>query len=134
MLHQKGKHMTKRSWQRVIMGVMYIAAGINHFAMPRMYQAIMPPYIPWHRAMVAISGVAEVTLGVLALVPRTKRAAGWGLAALLVAVFPANLYMAQHPERFRSIPQAALWLRLPLQAVLIWWALWCTDALRPADD
>ena len=110
------------------MGVLFILAGINHFRRPRMYSAIMPPYLPWHRRLVALSGAAEIGLGALALVPQSQRQAGWGLIALLVAVFPANLHMALHTDRYPRIPAWLLWFRLPLQAVLIAWVRWCTTA------
>ena len=85
------------------------------------YMKIMPPYLPYHRALVLLSGVFEVALGLLLLVPATSRLAAWGLIALLVAVFPANVFMYQHPEKFALSPTLLL-LRLPLQGVLILWA------------
>ena len=88
----------------------------------------MPPYIPWHAAMVRVSGAFEILGGLGLLVPATRRAAAWGLVALLIAVFPANLYMAMHPAKAgaASIPPVLRWGRLPLQIVLIWGLLWCT--------
>ncbi|NOK20456.1 DoxX family protein [Corallococcus carmarthensis] len=109
-----------------VLALFMVVAGVNHFLKPRMYMRIMPPSLPRPRELVLVSGVAEVLLGIFLLVPATTRLAAWGLVALFVAVFPANLYMAQHPEHFRKIPRALLWLRLPLQAVLILWALWYT--------
>lgn len=103
---------------------MFVAAGANHFLNKPLYVGIMPPYIPAPRLMVEVSGVAEAGLGVAMLSGRLTRAAGWGLIALLVAVFPANLHMALHPERFARFPPALLWARLPFQAVLIAWAYW----------
>ncbi len=109
-----------------LLGLFFVAAGILHFLRPGMYVKIMPPYLPWPRQLVFVSGLAEVALGILVLVPRFRVPAAWGLIALLVAVFPANLHMALHPELFRKISPVALWLRLPLQAVLIAWACWYT--------
>lgn len=77
--------------RRRITGAAFVVAGLNHFLRPRLYDAIMPPCLPWHRPLVAISGGAEVVLGALLWLPRWKRLAGWGLIALLVAVFPVNL-------------------------------------------
>jgi len=111
---------------RVLMGILFILAGINHFRRPRMYRAIMPPYLPWHNPLVALSGIAEVGLGALALLPRWRRPAGWGLIALLIAVFPANLHMALYSDHYPRIPAWLLWCRLPLQAVLIAWVRWST--------
>ena len=81
----------------------------------------MPPYLTYHRALVLVSGVFEIALGILLLVPRTSHLAAWGLIALLIAVFPANLFMYQHSEQFPYSPTLLL-LRLPLQGLLILWA------------
>ena len=89
---------------------------------------MMPPYVPFHLAMVQLSGVAELALGLLLLIPRTAPLAAWGLIALLVAVFPANLQMALHPETFPEFNPVTLWLRLPLQPVMIAWAYWYTGS------
>lgn len=111
-----------KSVSRYIFGVAFVLAGINHFVSPDFYVRIMPPYLPWHLALVYISGVAEVVLGGMLLVRRWSKLAAWGLVALLVAVFPANVYMATHPEAFPDFPIALLYLRLPLQGLLILWA------------
>jgi len=101
----------------------FIGAGINHFVMPRAYEAIVPPRLAGRkREIVQVSGVAEALGGVGVLLPRTRRPAGLALIALLAAVFPANLYMARTPERFRRIPPWALYARLPLQPLMMWWA------------
>ena len=101
-------------------------AGTMHFVRPRSYIAIMPDYLPAHRELVYASGAAEIVGGLGALPERTRRAAGWWLAATMVAVFPANLHMALHPERYRRIPPALLYARLPVQALIIAWALRAT--------
>ena len=111
---------------RWLIGIIFVLAGINHFLRRSMYMAIMPPYLPWHRALVDLSGYAEIGLGALVLMPQYARRAGWGLIALLIAVFPANLHMALNAERYAAIPPLLLWLRLPLQAVLIGAVDWCT--------
>ena len=117
---------------RYILGLVYVFAGINHFVNPAFYLDIMPPYIPWHGPLVFLSGVAEVALGALVLVPRWSALAAWGLILLLIAVFPANLHMALNPERYPDVAPAVLWLRLPLQGVLILWAWWHTGGQRPS--
>jgi uncharacterized membrane protein len=111
---------------RVVLALFFVGAGVNHFIATGFYLSMMPPYVVWHLAMVQISGVAEIVLGVLLLVPATTTIAAWGLIALLIAVFPANLQMALHPETFPEFSPGSLWLRLPLQAVLIAWAWWYT--------
>ncbi len=109
----------------VLLAVAFIGAGVLHLVKPRLFEAIVPPSLPAPRLLVYLSGVAEVLGGAGLLVPGTRVWAGWGLAALLVAVFPANLYMARQSERFaRLAPRWLLLARLPLQAVLIAWVLW----------
>ena len=112
----------------ILAAVFYVFAGSAHFTRPDMYLRIMPPYIPWHVAMVRVSGFFEILGGLGLLVPRTRRAAAWGLVALLIAVFPANVYMATNPIEAgaASIAPILRWGRLLLQPLLIWWVLWCT--------
>ncbi len=112
----------------VVTAVFYIVAGSLHFIKPAPYLRIMPPYIPSHAAMVLVSGAFEIVGGLGLIVPATRRAAAWGLVALLIAVFPANLYMAMHPLDAGAVGIAPVvrWGRLPLQALLIWWLLWST--------
>ena len=87
-----------------------------------MYEQIVPPFFPAPRTLVALSGVFEILGGLGVMVPQTRRAAGWGLIALLIAVFPANIYMAIDAEKFgKSLPAWALWGRLPLQFFLMYW-------------
>jgi len=108
------------------MAAFYVGAGLLHFIIPRFFMRIMPPYIPWHRAVVIMSGLAEIGLGVLLVVPRYSSWAAWGVIVLLVAVFPANLYHFTSGGAGMRIPQWALAVRLPLQLVLIAWAWWYT--------
>ncbi|GAB3733224.1 DoxX family protein [Spirosoma lituiforme] len=104
-----------------IQAFVYVAAGVNHFISPKTYLAIMPPYIPAHNLMVTLSGIAEIVLGIGLLFPATRSISAWGLVLLLIAVFPANIYMAT-ASRFRKLPAWIRWGRLPLQGLLIWWA------------
>ena len=122
-----------KTLSRVVLGVLYILAGVNHFVNSAFYLNIMPPYLPWHGPFVFLSGVAEVLLGALVLIPRWSVPAAWGLIALLVAIFPANIHMAFHPALYPTISQTALWLRLPLQGVLVLWAWWHTTPQGPRD-
>jgi uncharacterized membrane protein len=110
-----------------ILGILFILAGINHFRDPDVYLRIMPPYLPWHLFLVYLSGVFEVGLGVLLLIPKTQKLAAWGLIALLVVVFPANIYMATNTELFPDINPTLIYIRLPLQFVIIVWAYWFTS-------
>ena len=109
----------------VMLGLFFIVAGANHFVHPVIYVRIVPPWLPVHALLVQISGVCEILGGVGVLVRKTRRWSGVGLIALLIAVFPANVQMAQHPELYRDIAAApALYARLPLQLVLIAWVWW----------
>jgi uncharacterized membrane protein len=112
---------------RLLLGATFITTGVLHFLRPRVFEAIVPDYLPAHRELVYASGAAELAGGVGVLHPATRRVAGWWLIATLVAVFPANVEMAMHAERFKHFPPAALWARLPMQGVLIAWA-WLTAA------
>lgn len=120
---------------KVVMGVLFVLAGLNHFLSTDFYLRMMPPYLPWHETLVYISGLAEMFLGVLLLIPQTSAIAAWGLIALLIAVFPANLQMALNPSTFPEFSEIALWGRLPLQAILIAWAYWYTNSdMTPSVD
>ena len=107
---------------KLLFAALFIFGGINHFLNPNIYLRIMPPYLPWHAFLVYASGMLELLFGILLLIPKTQALAGWGLIVLLIAIFPANLHMALNAGDFRPIPPLLLWLRLPLQLVLIAWA------------
>jgi uncharacterized membrane protein len=109
-----------------LLGFLFVFAGVSHFLRSSFFVSIVPPYLPWPLALVYISGVFEVVLGMLLLIPRTRRVAAWGLIALLVAVFPANLHMAFHPDSYPEFSPVALWARLPFQGLFIAWAFWFT--------
>src|SRR3954451_19842014 len=85
---------------RWLLGILFMAAGANHFINPDFYARIMPPYLPWHLELVYLSGVLEILFGTLVLIPTLAPFASWGLIALLIAVFPANIHMALHPELY----------------------------------
>jgi len=112
----------------VLAAIFYVVAGALHFLKPEPYLRIMPPYIPWHATMVRASGVFEILGGLGLLVSETRKASSWGLIALLVAVVPANIYMATHPIDAGAVAIAPVlrWGRLPLQVFLALWLLWCT--------
>jgi uncharacterized membrane protein len=112
---------------RTLAGPFFVLAGAMHFVVPRPYRAIVPRWIPAPQAIVAASGVAEIIGGAGLIVPHAgvRRWAGRWLAATLLGVFPANVEMALHWERYPKVPggRAALWARLPLQAMFIAWVL-----------
>ncbi len=111
---------------RFLLGAFFVLAGLNHFVNPAFYLRIMPPYLPWHTFLVYLSGFFEIALGLMVVIPKLTRIAAWGLIALLIAVFPANVHMAMNPNLYPDINPIILWLRLPLQAVLVAWAYWYT--------
>jgi len=115
----------------ILMSVLYVAAGVNHFWQPQFYLNIMPHWLPWHNQLVAISGVCEIVLGLLLLFSKSRRLAAWGIILLLLAVFPANIQMMLN---YWNESNPALWisiLRLPLQILLIWWAYTFTKNTKP---
>ena len=108
--------------RRLPLAAFFLAAGSLHFLRPRMYEAIVPDALAdYRREVVYASGVAELAGAAGVLHPRTSRAAGWWLIATLAAIFPANVHMAVHAERYRQFPRWGLLLRLPVQGVLIAW-------------
>ena len=121
----------RKRFSLIVMVIIYTVAGINHFINPSFYTAIMPPYIPWHLPLVYISGALEIILALGLIPPAFRRYAAWGIVALLIAVFPANLYMVQ---KYQAQHHPQLWLmivRLPLQLLLIWWAYSFTKKSAP---
>ena len=112
----------------------FINVGVDHFVNPDFYFAIMPPSFPLHHEAVYISGLFEIIGGVCILVPSLRRFTGWGLLALLIAVYPANIYMAFNPEAFAEIPAELLYVRLVLQFVFFYWAYSMTrDSFNPGS-
>ncbi len=105
-----------------ILAIIFMLAGIYHFINPSIYLRIMPPYLPAHLFLIYLSGFFQIVLGVLLVVPKFTPRAAWGIIALLMAVFPANIYMAMNTELFPEINPLLIWLRLPLQFVIIAWA------------
>ena len=118
--------MNATSWSQRLLAAFFVGAGTLHFLRPKMYEQIMPAYLPRHRELVLASGAAELAGAIGVLPERTRRVAGLWLAATLVAVFPANVHMALHADRYPGFAPALLWARLPLQPLAIWWALRAT--------
>lgn len=111
------------------MAAFYVLAGMNHLVNPDFYVALIPPGLPEPEWLNLISGLAEIVLGVFVLEPRTRALAAWGLIALLIAVFPANLYVALEnvgPQGPGSGAGLANWVRLPFQGLFLGWAWWYT--------
>ncbi|MBW2279301.1 MAG: DoxX family membrane protein [Deltaproteobacteria bacterium] len=120
----------------VLLGVVYVLAGINHFVNPDFYRPMMPPALPAHDLLIWLSGLAEVALGVGVFIPQTRRWAAWGIIALLIAVVPANIHIAVNDIALDGGSEgagAANWVRVAFQAVLILWAWWHTGPERGQD-
>lgn len=111
-------------WSAYLMAFVYLAAGVNHFVMPKFYLPLMPRWIPRHELMIALSGFAELGLGLLVWLDPPARAWGsWGIILLLIAFMPVHVYMIQERAgKFERIPTWFLWARLPLQLALALWA------------
>ena len=110
---------------RRLFGPFFVFAGAMHFVATRTYERIVPPYLPRHREIVYASGVAEIAGGLATMHPATRRAGSTWSIATLIAVFPANVHMAHNADRYeKDVPggEAALWARLPVQALFIAWA------------
>ncbi len=118
------KHLIQRI-ALYAMATLYILAGLNHFRVPEFYLRLMPPYIPEHQLMILLSGIAELTLGILLLFKRTRKLASWGIIAMLLVFFSVHIYMLQERHTvFADVSEAILWIRIPLQFILIYWAFW----------
>lgn len=105
-----------------LMAFLYILAGINHFRVPRLYVKMIPPALPAPKMINIVSGAAEIILGVLLCVPQLSSFAACGIIILLIAVFPANVYMYTNDKAALGLPKWVRLLRLPLQLLLMYWA------------
>lgn len=119
-----------RTISRTVLAIAFIIAGANHFRSPETYLSMMPPWLPAHGLLNAISGAAEIAGGIGVLIPRTRRAAGIGLILLLVAVFPANIHSALNGMPGMDIPRWVLFARLPFQLLFIAWVAFSCDLRR----
>lgn len=120
---------TIKWWARIIFALFFAAACVFHFIQPDGFARMLPDDVPLRLPMIYVTGVMELALGVLLLVPATMKPAGTLTAVYLVLIFPANIYAAvKHipAPGFSDTPQAALWIRLVFQPLLIWWVLWCS--------
>ena len=119
--------MTFRKISIALIATFFMVAGAAHFGSPATYLPLMPDYLPWHLPLIYLSGLAEIAGGIGICFKRTRRLAGWGLIALLVAVFPSNVHMLMNdvPLNGKQVPEWIYWIRLPLQGVLMAWIYAC---------
>ena len=115
-----------RLFSIIIMSIFYVSVGVNHFTIPEWFLQIVPPRLPYKLELVYISGFLEIILGVMLLIPATRFYAAWGLILLLIAVYPANIYLAQTNGAAMDTTRLVAWGRLPFQFVFIALAYWHT--------
>ncbi len=123
--------VTWRGVGLVAQSLLYVAAGVNHFWHSRTYVAIMPPHYSHPLGWVQFTGLAEIAGGFGLLAPQTRRAAAWGIVAMLLVYFDVHISMVLHAERFSNVPLWALYLRLPVQFLLIAGALFYARKRAP---
>jgi uncharacterized membrane protein len=121
---------------RLITGLLFIFAGVVHFVRPEFYEKIMPPQLPKHQELIFISGFFEIVGGIGLILPKVSKSAAWGLAALLVAVYPANIYHTIIRKKFPGFLGSPVYhaIRLPLQGLFIWWVLTLGKNSKPATN
>lgn len=117
----------------LVIALFFLAGGIAHFVAIDFFIMAMPDYLGYHKELVIISGVLELMGAIGILVPRTRLLAGYGLIALIVAVYPANINMALHPERYEDISELFLYARLPFQFLFVWFVWWAIAPERNAN-
>jgi uncharacterized membrane protein len=115
-----------RTLTRIVIGLLFAGLGLSHLVDPAPFVSIMPPYLPWHLELVYISGFFEILGGLGLLLAPTRRLAAWGLLALLIAVYPANIHMLVNEIYLDGMPQEKwlLWVRMPMQLVFAIGVLW----------
>lgn len=109
-------------WHQYILGLAFVLAGINHFRKPKLYERIIPPYLPEHASLVLISGIVEMILGFMLMNKNSQEIAAWAIIVLLIAFLPVHIYMLQNEKAALKLPKWILILRLPLQFALMLWA------------
>ena len=107
-------------WHQYLIGILFVLAGMNHFRSPKLYERIIPPYVPAKGTVVLLSGILEMVLGFMIMTKNSQTAAAWIIMLLLF--LPAHIYMLQNEKAAMKLPKWILILRLPLQLALIYWA------------
>jgi uncharacterized membrane protein len=109
-------------WHQYLLGILFVIAGMTHFSKSHWYERIMPTYIPAHKTMVMLSGIAEMVLGFMLMTAKNQQLAAWGIIVLLILFIPVHIYMLQNEKASMNLPKWVLILRLPLQLALMYWA------------
>ena len=110
-------------WHQYLLALLFIIGGFNHFRKPKIYEGIMPPYIPVHSSLVLASGIFEMIFGFMLITVESQSIGAWGIIVLLIVFIPVHIYMLQNEKASLKLPKWVLLLRLPLQGILIYWAL-----------
>ena len=120
---------SKKDIARIFLALIFVLVGALHFIYTKKFVQIVPPFIPLPKAMVYLSGFFEILGALGLLIPKYQRKAAFGLVILLLAVFPANIYMAVKNIQLGGIMNNSIlqWIRIPFQCIFIWWVLWCTE-------
>lgn len=120
---------------KYLLVVFFVLGGVNHFLSPEFYLPMMPPYIPAHEFMVALSGATEIIAGIMLAIPKTAKWGAWFIIAHLLIFFTVHIYMIQEASTtFADLPLAFLWIRIPLQFLFIAWAFWFTRETPPTQE
>ncbi len=109
-------------WHQYVLALLFIIGGFSHFRKPKIYEKIIPPYIPAASSLVLISGVVEMIVGFMLITQESVSIGAWAMIVLLILFFPVHIHMLQHKEASLKLPSWVLWLRLFLQFALIYWA------------
>jgi len=129
MIMTQKKDSGLRKISRILLSLFFVIAGFNHFRNPDIYLSMMPPWLPIPETLNLVSGAAEIMGGMSLLLPALRNLAGIGLILLMLAVFPANLYVALHGWPEMDLPQWVLWARLPFQLLFIAWIIFSCPGL-----
>jgi len=109
-------------WHQYLLAILFIGSGFNHFRVPKMYERVMPTYIPAHSSLVLASGIIEMIFGFMLITKESQAIGAWGIIALLILFIPIHIYMLQNKDASLQLPKWVLLLRLPVQVVLMYWA------------
>tara|TARA_R110000744_G_scaffold353186_2_gene459486 strand:- start:1575 stop:1961 length:387 start_codon:yes stop_codon:yes gene_type:complete len=108
----------------LVIALFFLTGGIAHFVVADFFMMAMPDYLGYHKELVLVSGVLEILGAIGILIPQTRLLAGYGLIALIIAVYPANIHMALHPEKYKNLSELFLYIRLPFQFIFVWFVWW----------
>ncbi|MGV6829908.1 MAG: DoxX family protein [Flavobacteriales bacterium] len=109
-------------WHQYLLAILFLLAGFNHFRKPKLYQRVMPNYIPYKSSMVLLTGILEMIFGFMLITNESQHIGAWGIIILLILFIPVHLFMLQNEQASLKLPKWVLVLRLPLQLVIMYWA------------